>query len=426
MKRLNGKHILLGITGGIAAYKIADLCSRLKQSGAHVEVMMTQAATEFVSAMTFQALSGHPVHVDLCDHSATAGMSHIELARRADVILIAPASANTIAKLAQGRADNLLTTTCLASTAIKCFAPAMNRVMWEDSSTQHNCQTLLDNGWYQFGPDSGLQACGEIGEGRMQEVDAILNNLKQCFESGLLQGLKVTVTAGPTQEPIDPVRYITNRSSGRMGYAIAQAALEAGAHVTLISGPCALQPPEDISFINIETARELQQAVLDKVADCDIYISAAAVADYRVEQVAEQKIKKNSDSLCLSLVRNPDIVAQVTQLDNKPFVVGFAAETEKIEQHATEKLLRKNLDMIVANDVSPAAKNTPATEIIGFNSPYNAVTIISRSTDGQIRTQQLATDHKRHVAGKLIEIISRQYQKTANPACREKQNNYTL
>ncbi len=415
MQRLHGKHILLGITGGIAAYKSADLCSRLKKTGAEVRVMMTGAATEFVSAMTFQALSGKPVYAGQNETGTSNAMDHIELARWADVIVIAPASANTIAKLAQGRADNLLTTTCLASNAVKCFAPAMNRVMWEDASTQKNCQTLLDNHWYQFGPDSGPQACGEIGEGRMQEVDDILNNLKQCFSTGLLQGINVTVTAGPTHEAIDPVRYIGNRSSGRMGYALARAAQEAGANVSLISGPCHLSVPEKVSFINIETAADMQQVVMQGINSCDIYISAAAIADYRVKTVATEKIKKQANEITLTLVKNPDIISLVATLEPAPFVVGFAAETEKLEQFASEKLLRKKLDMIIANDVSPSvtasAKASNEVSSIGFNSPFNAVTVFSHEDDN-ITQQFLPTERKTLLAKQLIEIIARQFYKT--------------
>ncbi|MCK4676067.1 MAG: bifunctional phosphopantothenoylcysteine decarboxylase/phosphopantothenate--cysteine ligase CoaBC, partial [Gammaproteobacteria bacterium] len=263
MNKLTGKHIVIGITGGIAAYKSADLTRRLKEAGAIVRIVMTNAATEFVTPLTFQALSGYPVFFDdsenLNTSTASSGMEHIELARWADVIIIAPASANTIAKLAHGRADNLLTTLCLASEAIKCFAPAMNRVMWDDLSTQANCKTLIDKSWFQFGPASGSQACGETGPGRLLEISEILSGLEQCFKSGELQGLKLVITAGPTYEAIDPVRFIGNRSSGRMGYAIARAAQEAGANVFLISGPSHLQKPESLTFVAVESAEEMQQ-----------------------------------------------------------------------------------------------------------------------------------------------------------------------
>ena len=405
VNRLQGKHILLGITGGIAAYKSADLCSQLKKAGASVQVMMTAAATDFVSAMTFQALSGRPVHRDLLDETAEAGMGHIELARWADAILIAPASANSIAKLAQGRADNLLTTVCLASEAVKCFAPAMNRVMWADAGTRKNCQTLLDRGWYQFGPDAGLQACGETGEGRMQEVAELLKNLEQCFGSGLLQGLNVMITAGPTHEAIDPVRYIANRSSGRMGYALATAAQEAGANVTLISGPTALAAPAVGQFVQVESASQMQQAVMAQISDCDIYLSAAAIADYRVQAVAEQKIKKQAETLSLTLVKNPDILREVAALKQRPFVIGFAAETENLQQHAMDKLLAKRLDMIIANDVS----DTGGAQATGFNSEYNAVTVLAQNGD-EITRQHFDTMRKTRLARQLVEHIAQCFQ----------------
>jgi len=406
MNRLRGKHILLGISGGIAAYKSADLCSRLKKTGAHIQVVMTPAATEFVSALTFQALSGNPVHHALLDETAEAGMSHIELARWADVILIVPASANTLAKLAHGRADNLLTTLCLASEAIKCFAPAMNRVMWADPATAENCRVLLDNGWYQFGPDNGIQACGETGEGRMQATDALLRNLSQCFASGLLQGLNVIVTAGPTQEAIDPVRYISNRSSGRMGYAMAAAAHEAGARVTLISGPASLTPPPVDTLIQIESAEEMLRAVMKNIRNTDIYISTAAVADYRVAQQSTQKIKKHSDQLTLTLVKNPDILSQVAHLQPRPVVIGFAAETENLQQHAIDKLQRKKLDMIIANDVGTSATGNPPT---GFNSRYNRVHLFQQH-NGEITQHYFDTTRKTQLARKLIAQISQYYQ----------------
>ena len=384
MSTLNNKHIVIGITGGIAAYKTADLTRRLKEAGADVRIMMTAAATDFVTALTFQALSGHPVFVDDNENdiatsnianNTKAGMKHIELARWADAIIIAPASANTIAKLAQGRADNLLTTLCLASEAIKCFAPAMNRVMWQDLSTQKNCKTLINNSWTQFGPASGSQACGETGEGRMLEVSDMLASLEQCFQSGVLQGLNLVITAGPTYEAIDPVRFIGNRSSGRMGYAIAVAALDAGASVTLISGPCHLDIPESVNFFAVESAEEMQQAVLAEIQNCDIYISTAAVSDYRVENVATQKHKKQEDKLTLALVKNQDIISMVANHETRPlYVVGFAAETENIVDNAKNKLMKKNLDMIVANDVSTSvAQTTDVSLNIGFNSEYNAL-----------------------------------------------------
>lgn len=292
MKRLHGKHILLGITGGIAAYKSADLTRRLRDAGAEVRVVMTQAATEFVTPLTFQALSGNPVYTGHLDESADTGMGHIELARWADAILIAPASANFIAKLAQGRADDLLSTLCLASEAPRAFAPSMNRVMWADLATQSNCKMLRQRAFYQFGPASGEQACGETGEGRMLEVHELIDKLANCFENGALQALNIIITAGPTFEAIDPVRYIGNRSSGRMGYALAEAAREAGASVTLISGPSQLQTPQRVTRIDVESAEQMHAAVFAHINNCDLFIATAAVADYRPVSTHDQKLKK--------------------------------------------------------------------------------------------------------------------------------------
>ncbi|MCG6937699.1 MAG: bifunctional phosphopantothenoylcysteine decarboxylase/phosphopantothenate--cysteine ligase CoaBC, partial [Gammaproteobacteria bacterium] len=415
MNRLAGKHIVLGITGGIAAYKSADLTRRLKEAGAEVRVVMTRAATEFVTPLTFQALSGHPVFSDNSENMAlsidASGMNHIELARWADLILVAPASANTIARLAHGRADNLLTTLCLASEAVKCFAPAMNRVMWDDLSTQANCRALLEKSWIQFGPASGSQACGETGPGRMLEVSDILTEIEHCFETGELQGLNVVVTAGPTYEAIDPVRYIGNRSSGRMGYAIASAAQEAGANVTLISGPSHLPEPARLTFVAVESAAEMQQAVLSTLKTCDIYISAAAVADYRVAQPAAQKIKKTADRLTLELVKNNDIIASVASHPLRPYVVGFAAETENVIANAKDKLIRKSLDMVVANDVSESAADQPD---IGFNSEYNALhvfwTLNKQNGNLTINQQYFDTARKSQLAKKLVSLISKQYK----------------
>jgi len=407
MNTLNGKHIVIGITGGIAAYKSADLTRRLIEAGANVRIVMTQAATEFVTAMTFQALSGHPVFFDNNDSSDTSGMKHIDLARWADAIIIAPASANTIAKLAHGRADNLLTTLCLASEAIKCFAPAMNRVMWDDSSTQVNCKILTDKNWIQLGPASGSQACGETGEGRMLEVKDILVSVEQCFKAGELQGLNIVITAGPTYEAIDPVRFIGNRSSGRMGYAIANAAIEAGANVTLISGPCHLAAPEVLNFIAIESANEMLKAVMSSIDDCHIYISTAAVSDYRVDNIATQKIKKTEQQLTLQLTKNEDIISAVAAHKTRPYVVGFAAETENVTDNAKDKLLRKNLDMIVANDVSATA--VEQTDI-GFNSEYNALHIFYARDNKICGEKQFEIARKSQLAKRLIGLVARQFK----------------
>ncbi len=416
MNSLTGKHIVIGITGGIAAYKSADLTRRLIEAGAEVRIVMTTAATEFVTPLTFQALSGHPVFFDNSDDTASSGMKHIELARWADAIIIAPASANTIAKLAHGRADNLLTTLCLASEAIKCFAPAMNRVMWDDLSTQANCKMLIKKNWFQFGPDSGVQACGDIGEGRMLEVSDIIHRLEQCFKSGDLQGLNLVITAGPTYEAIDPVRFIGNRSSGRMGYAIATVAQEAGANVTLISGPSHLAKPESVNFIAVESAEEMQQAVLSNIDNCHIYISTAAVSDYRVENISAQKIKKTADKLTLELTKNDDIISNVAAHKARPYVVGFAAETENLIDNAKQKLIRKNLDMIVANDVSTSAEKSATGQTdIGFNSEYNALHVFwadnIQTNDQQISGEQhFDIARKAQLARQLISLISKQYK----------------
>lgn len=402
MKRLHGKHILLGITGGIAAYKSAELTRRLKQAGADVRVVMTDSATEFVTALTFQALSGNPVHTNLLDESAEAGMGHIELARWADAILIAPASANFIAKLAQGRADDLLSTVCLASEATLAYAPAMNHAMWADIATQSNCKTLKQRGYFQFGPDNGEQACGETGEGRMLEVHDLLNKLANCFESSELQALNIVITAGPTHEPIDPVRFIGNRSSGRMGFELAKAAQEAGASVTLISGPSELETPGDVHRINVETAEQMHTAVFEQIKNCDIFIASAAVADYRPSATNKQKIKKDQNSLTLQLQRNKDILSDVANFSPKPFVVGFAAETEQLEKNAVEKLHNKNLDMIAANQVGQDPENK---QDIGFNSQYNALHVFW--SNGGI---ELGYSRKSILANKLIQLIATQYQ----------------
>jgi phosphopantothenoylcysteine decarboxylase/phosphopantothenate--cysteine ligase len=402
MKRLHGKNILLGITGGIAAYKSAELTRRLKDAGADVRVAMTHAATEFVTPLTFQALSGHPVHTELLDESAEAGMGHIELARWADAILIAPTSANFIAKLAQGRADDLLSTICLATEAPLAFAPAMNQAMWNDLATQANCKTLRQRGLFQFGPASGEQACGEVGEGRMMEVPELIEQLADCFERGELQAVNVMITAGPTYEPIDPVRFIGNRSSGRMGYALAEAAREAGASVTLISGPCHLATPDKVQRIDVETAEQMHKVVFDNIKQCDIFIAAAAVADYKPVEAHEQKIKKDNESLNLALERTPDILSEVAHAANRPFVVGFAAETENLEKNAQTKLQRKNLDMIAANFVGQAENDK---QDIGFNSEYNALQVFWA---GGSNTLELT--RKSVLARQLIQLITNHYQ----------------
>lgn len=349
---LSNKKVLLGVTGGVAAYKSADLVRRLREQGATVRVVMTRSAHEFITPLTLAALSGQPVFTELLDAGQESAMGHIELARWSDVILVAPASANFLARLAHGIADDLLSTLCLATDVPIFVAPAMNRLMWSNPATRANVELLAARGVVQLGPGTGEQACGETGPGRMLEPHELVQKLAGLFAGGQLAGLHVVITAGPTREPIDPVRYITNRSSGRMGYAIARAAAEAGADVTLISGPVALPPPEQVRCIAVDTALEMRDAVLAAITRTDIFIAAAAVADYRSTGVSGQKIKKTRDTLELALERNPDILGEVAARPRPPFTVGFAAETERLRENAQDKLVRKRLDMIAANDVS--------------------------------------------------------------------------
>ncbi len=349
---MQGKRILLGVTGGIAAYKSPDLVRRLRERGADVQVVMTAAAREFVTPLTFQAVSGHAVRTDLWDPAAEAAMGHIELARWADLVLVAPASAGFISRLATGQADDLLTTICLATEAPIALAPAMNRVMWANAATRANVTTLQSRGVQTFGPAEGDQACGEVGAGRMLEPIELADRAATVvLRNGPLQGRRVLITAGPTRERIDPVRFISNRSSGKMGFAVAQAAREAGADVVLVCGPVSLPTPPGVRRIDVESAADMLTAVLREVEGIDIFISTAAVADYRPTQAAEQKIKKTSDTLEISMERTVDVLATVAARPERPFVVGFAAETESVEQHARAKLMKKNLDMIAANEV---------------------------------------------------------------------------
>lgn len=403
MGYLHNKHILLGVSGGIAAYKSADLVRRLQDAGAEVRVVMTTAATEFVTSLTFQALSGHPVHTDLLDPAAEAAMGHIELARWADAILVAPATANTLTKLSYGLADNLLAAVCLASKAPLAVAPAMNHVMWSDAATQHNIQTLRQRGVHILGPAEGYQACGETGEGRMLEVAELVDKVSALCEPAVLSGVNIMITAGPTYEAIDPVRFIGNRSSGRMGYAIAEAATAAGAKVTLISGPVQLQTPAQTTRIDVESAEQMHQAVLAHIGLQDIFIATAAVADYRPSETHDQKIKKSKENLHIHLTRNADILAEVAALDQGPFTVGFAAETQDLEQHARHKLTSKKLDMIAANRVAAAQTNG---EDIGFNSAYNALDVFW--ADGH---RKLDRARKTELAKQLIQLIAEHYKK---------------
>jgi phosphopantothenoylcysteine decarboxylase/phosphopantothenate--cysteine ligase len=349
---MQGKRILLGVTGGIAAYKSPDLVRRLRERGAEVQVVMTASAREFVTATTFQAVSGRPVRTDLWDAAAEAAMGHIELARWAEVVLIAPATADFLARLAAGQADDLLTTLCLATEAPVTVAPAMNHIMWANAATRANVGTLQQRGIHIFGPGSGDQACGEVGEGRMLEPLELVDRIAALPNgTGPLLGRRVLISAGPTRERIDPVRFISNRSSGKMGFAVAQAAREAGAEVVLVSGPVSLPTPAGVRRIDVESAADMLAAVLREVEGTDIFISTAAVADYRPARPADQKIKKTSDTLDLCMERTSDVLATVAARADRPFVVGFAAETESVEQNARLKLLKKNLDMIAANEV---------------------------------------------------------------------------
>ena len=367
------KHILLGVSGGIAAYKAAELVRLLRKQGAEVRVVMTQSALEFVSPLTFQALSGYPVHTELLDTDAENAMGHITLARWADVLIIAPATANTLAKLSCGLADDLLSTLYLAATCSVYVAPAMNQAMWSKIVTQENVARLVNQGVHFIGPEQGDQACGETGFGRMSEPVSICNQLmamlsdKALLSEPYLHGHKVLISAGPTREPLDPVRYLTNRSSGKMGYALATAAIKAGAEVTLVSGPVALTAPANVNLINVITAEQMYQAVMSRASESTVYIGAAAVADYS-PVVSDKKIKKGGDQVTLILQKTKDILAEVAALEqHRPFTVGFAAETHDLEVYARDKLTRKKLDMIAANWVGQ--------EQGGFDSEQNALQV---------------------------------------------------
>jgi phosphopantothenoylcysteine decarboxylase/phosphopantothenate--cysteine ligase len=389
---LSGKRVLLGVSAGIAAYKSALITRLLKQAGCEVRVVMTHGAQAFITPMTLQALSGEPVRTSLLDTDAEAGMGHIELARWADAVLIAPATADLIARLVHGFADDLLTTLCLASDAPKLIAPAMNQAMWRHPATQRNVATLSQDGWQLIGPAAGDQACGDTGPGRMSEPDDIVAALEARLLSsttappvGAATGKHVVITAGPTREALDPVRYLSNHSSGKMGYALAAAALEQGARVTLISGPVALSTPFGAERIAVETAAEMHAAALRLAPTADVFIGCAAVSDYRAAETAEHKLKKtdDDDTLTLTLVKNPDIIAEVAALDGNrrpPIVIGFAAETQDVERYAEDKLARKALDMIVANDVSAAG--------LGFGSDDNAAWLLWRTPSGNISEHQ--------------------------------------
>jgi phosphopantothenoylcysteine decarboxylase/phosphopantothenate--cysteine ligase len=377
---LANKKILLGVTGAIPAYKSVELVRLLRDQGALVRVVMTAAAQKFVTPLTFQAISGQPVNAELFSPVGNNAMPHIECARWPDIILIAPASADAIARIVHGHANDLLTTICLATQAPILLAPSMNQQMWHNQITQDNLNRARNYGMQICGPATGAQACGEFGLGRMLEPDELINLLKAFFQPKILNQLKILITAGPTQEAIDPVRYISNLSSGKMGYALAEAAQALGAEVTVVSGPTSLNLSPSIKRINVVTAAEMQTAVMKHISSCDIFISAAAIADYRLEKPAAKKIKKSADLLTLTLVPNIDILSMVAALPEKPFTVGFALETENLLANAQAKLQRKNLDMIVANLVS---KNS------GFGADQNAVTVIARN--GETKQYPLMT-----------------------------------
>ncbi|MBK1850813.1 bifunctional phosphopantothenoylcysteine decarboxylase/phosphopantothenate--cysteine ligase CoaBC [Marinobacter sp. 1-4A] len=389
------RNILLGITGGIAAYKSAELVRLLKKAGYEVRVVMTQGAEAFVTPLTFQALSGEPVRTSLLDPEAEAGMGHIELAKWADQVVIAPASADFIARLAQGMANDLLTTVCCATVAPIAVAPAMNQAMWGNERTQRNIRLLAsDSQITLWGPDQGEQACGDHGPGRMLEAAMIADLImdKQHGAKGLA-GKRVVITAGPTREPIDPVRYISNHSSGKMGYALAAAARDAGAKVVLVSGPVNLEAPAGVDVRAVVTAEDMLKAASLAVDEgCDLFVATAAVADYRPENCASNKIKKSNETMTLPLTRNPDTLATIAARSDAPFTVGFAAETSDVARYAKEKMQRKKLHMIVANDVSAPG--------LGFNSDDNAVTVFW--SGGQ---ETIGPDTKKRIASRLIELI---------------------
>ncbi len=399
MAMLQGRRILLGVTGGIAAYKSADLVRRLKDAGADVRVVMTRGAEEFVRPLTFQAVSGQPVHNSLLDPQAEAAMGHIELARWADAVLIAPATADALARLAHGLADDLLTTICLATEAPLAVAPAMNRIMWAHPATRANVDQLRARGVHIFGPGAGDQACGEVGAGRMLEPLELVDATAGLFGSSLLRGVSVLITAGPTREPIDPVRYITNRSSGKMGFAVARAAVAAGARVTLVAGPCNLPTPAGVERVDVETAEQMLEAVMARVDAAQIFVASAAVADYRLAQVAASKIKKSQDAMQLELVRNPDILGTVAGLQVGPFTVGFAAETDDMHAYAEDKRQRKGLDMIAANWVG-----RPGT---GFDADDNSLEVLWEGGGAS-----LGPAPKLQVAEELVRLVAERYSDT--------------
>jgi phosphopantothenoylcysteine decarboxylase/phosphopantothenate--cysteine ligase len=391
MLSLSNKRILLGITGGIAAYKSAELTRLFIKAGAEVRVVMTQSATEFITPLTLQALSGNRVHLDLLDPEAEAAMGHIELARWADLVLVAPATANSIARITHGEADDILTTLVLATPAPIAIAPAMNQGMWSDAQTQANIAALAARGYKLIGPGSGEQACGDVGLGRLSEPDEIVTACAALFDTGALAGRHVVITGGPTREALDPVRYISNHSSGKMAYALAAEAAAAGARVTLISGPVTLATPDRVTRVDVVSAQDMLAATLEVVGSSDVFIGVAAVADYRPAQIAEQKIKKAGEEMTLSLVKNPDIIAEVARLAQRPtLVVGFAAETENVVANGQGKLKAKNLDLLFANQATDT-----------FNSDSVAITAVDAAG-----VREFPAGNKQLVARKMLQLIA--------------------
>ena len=393
MSSLSQKRIILGITGGIAAYKSAEITRRLQDEGAEVRVVMSESAQEFIRPLTLQALSGNPVHTDLLDPEAEAAMGHIELARWADIVLIAPATANFVATLNQGSANDLMSSICLATTAPVMIAPAMNQAMWSNSASQQNIESLKQREVIILEPDNGIQACGDVGPGRLPQPETIVRQVASVFKTGEMTGKKVVITAGPTREAIDPVRYISNHSSGKMGYAIADAMIDAGAEVILISGPVSLKQPDRCTLVSVTSAHEMLEAATEAAKGTDIFISAAAVADYYIPKSSDQKIKKKSDKMTLNLAKTPDIVSIVKENNPKLFVLGFAAETQNVEQYAREKLASKNLDAIIANDVS--------REDIGFNSDDNEALWVEQES-----THHFSKCNKAQLARDLVALLA--------------------
>lgn len=396
MQILQDKKIVLGISGGIAAYKTPELVRRLKDYGAEVRVVMTDGAKAFITPLTLQAVSGNHVSDSLLDSQAELAMGHIELAKWADLIIIAPATADIIARIAAGMANDLLSTLCLATSAPVAIAPAMNQQMWHAKATQANIDTLTQRSLYVWGPGAGEQACGDVGLGRMLEANELAALTSDFFAEKYLHNQHWVITAGPTREAIDPVRYISNHSSGKMGYAIAHAALRAGAQVTLVSGPVNIAAPVGCRLIQVTSAEQMHQQVLANVKQATTFVACAAVADYRVANIADEKIKKDNEQMQISLIKNPDIVADVAKLANKPFTVGFAAETQNVEHYARGKLMRKNLDLIAANDVAIAGQ--------GFNSDDNALTLYST-----IDKIDIPLANKQIVAKQLVSLINQYY-----------------